>query len=456
MMDYSEIDTISKAFTESFSSTPSLLVNAPGRINLIGEHTDYNGYPVFPISIPQRIVVAVSPRNDNIVRIRNVDSTYPETTFTLSREISPSETGCWVNYVKAAVNALMSRLDGSFHGFDALFDGTIPSSAGLSSSSALVVASALSFLGANDLEMAPIELAEMMAWGEHYVGTQGGGMDQAICLLGKKDHAVKIDFFPLHSTYANFPAGYSIVAAHSLVRAAKTENALLQYNRRPAECRLATALINTRYLPHPLLNRLGDLPGQEFYESFDSPSAFVEATFTKDSYKLDEIIEITGKSRDEVYRDYLYTRSGEPMPIPSDGFLVKQRAMHVLTEAERVEKSLAVLNRGNARAFGQLMNESHASCDRQYGISTPELNELTAIMRNNGALGARLTGAGFGGCAICLVHDSNIESVVNACKSDYYGRYLFAKRPDLVENRTSFDSYVFTVKPADGASTKHL
>ena len=114
---------------------------------------------------------------------------------------------------------------------------------------------------------------------------------------------------------------------------------------------------------------------------------------------------MTGESEDTLVRNCLLTRDGKPMPVPGDGFRIRQRTLHVLTEAERVRSACTALERDDTTSFGRLMNESHRSCDRLYGISTDELNSLTSIMRDNGAPGARLTGAGFGGCAIALVRD---------------------------------------------------
>jgi len=451
-----ENSTILKQFVTHFNTSPTVLIKAPGRVNLIGEHTDYNGLPVLPISIPFTIAVAVSPRGDDTVSIANSDNNFEPSSFTVSRDIPHSEPGEWANYVKAAVNELVSRSNNQFRGMNALFHGDIPNSAGLSSSSALVVASALSLLAANRLDMDRIELADAMAYGEHYVGTQGGGMDQAICLLGRAGNAVKIDFFPLSHTYVPFPDGYSIIVAHSMVRAAKTENALLLYNRRPAECRLATALINALYQPDQPLTRLGDLKNQAFYKDFDSPEDFVNGTFDRDSYSLDDVAGITGDTPETITNSCLMTRSGVPMLTPPDGFLIRQRAMHVLTEGERVEKSRAILAKGDAAGFGRLMDESHESCDRQYGLSTPELNELVSIMRSYGALGARLTGAGFGGCAIGLVKDEDAERVMEGIRETYYQTYIPENRPDLAVGGGNDASLLFPVKPSDGASVESL
>ena len=167
--------SIIDAFRTHYGKKPAYLASAPGRVNLIGEHTDYNGFPVLPIAIPYSIRAAISPRDDHIVRIRNTGAVYPPREFGLAEKIPHSTPGDWANYVKAAASRLVEEFGAGLRGMDVLFEGDIPDLAGLSSSSALVVASALSLLAANGLEHNPVELAEMMAEGERYVGTQGGG-----------------------------------------------------------------------------------------------------------------------------------------------------------------------------------------------------------------------------------------------------------------------------------------
>ncbi len=444
-------DPVISSFCERFGREPACSVSAPGRVNLIGEHTDYNGYPVLPIAIPYSIRAVAAPRTDHTVRIDNLAPGFPSALFDVGREIPPSPPGEWQNYVKAAVTRIVQSSDRVFSGMDILFDGDIPSSAGLSSSSALVIASAMAFLAVNDIRLDPVELAEMMAEGERYVGTQGGGMDQAICLLASRSSALKIDFFPLRHRTIPFPEDHSIVVAHSLIRAAKTENALIRYNRRPAECRLATLLINNFYRLDPPIRRLGDLPSTGLLGRFPDTNGFVEATFPERSYSLPRIAELAGISENAVVERCLMTRSGAPMPEPDDGFLLTNRVRHVISEAARVEASCEALLRFDSAAFGNLMNESHESCRRDYGISTVELDTLSSIMRDSGALGSRLTGAGFGGCAIALVRDTDLERVIASVKEHYYGAYIPRMHPE-----STSQSLVFAVKPAGGAVSSPL
>ncbi|MFA6472475.1 MAG: galactokinase [Candidatus Latescibacterota bacterium] len=442
-------------FRMKFGRSLEFIVIAPGRVNLIGEHTDYNGFPVMPISIPFSITAAVCARKDKMISMVNRNNDFPPAEFEIGKDITPSPEGHWSNYIKAAVSKLADEIHSNLHGMDVLFDGDIPASAGLSSSSALVIASALSLLAVNSIILPTMEIAEMMAEGERYVGTQGGGMDQAICLLGKVNKSVKIDFFPLRCTYYPFPADCSVIVAHSLIRSAKTENALVKYNRRPAECRLATAMINSLHPVNPRLKRLGDLPQQDFYTQFKNVDEFVDETFPSQSYSLKNVASITGDTSESLTMKYLLTRHGIPMPEPEDGFLIRQRVLHILTETERVQMSCEALCNRDPVKFGKLMNESHKSCDENHGISTPELNALTSIMRETGAFGARLTGAGFGGCAIALARDADISKIMDSVRELYYGKYLRDSHPELSQDNRR-ENILFSAKPAHGAVVQPL
>jgi N-acetylgalactosamine kinase len=408
-------------FQALFPGAPVSLARAPGRINLIGEHTDYNGLPVFPFAIHRDLAAAFSPREDARMVLHNLDPAYPPREFALEAAIPPYGTGDWGNYLKAAAQGLLDRFraegvpaafDGlhaaegglrpeGFHGLNAVIHGDIPPAAGLSSSSAMVVLGALMLLAANKRSLPGPELATLLARAEHYVGTQGGGMDQAASLLSRSGMALKIDFFPLRVTPAPLPAGAVFVAADSLVKAAKTAEALDKYNRRPIECRLAVAVLKRRLAERfgreVNLERLGDL------SSDFRPEA--ERALHPAPYTLAEIAGVLGCSPQEAARTFCLRRDGSVFPEPTDGFKLYQRYRHVIEEGARVQQALAAMQAGDIEALGGLMNQSHESCRDLYEISCPELDALTRIARQSGADGSRLTGAGFGGCTISLVRE---------------------------------------------------
>jgi N-acetylgalactosamine kinase len=426
------------------------VVRAPGRVNLIGEHTDYNGYPVLPMAIDRDILVALGPTEDGSIEIANVDPKFGARSFAARLPLERFAQGDWGNYVKAAVNGLLEEpglLTGNPRGFVAVFSGDIPGSAGLSSSSALVVASALAFLAAQPVAMDPMALADLLAKAERYTGSQGGGMDQAVSLNAQAGKAVKIDFGPLRIQPIRLPGGFRYVVCHSLVLASKTGAALDSYNMRVAECRMAVALLR-----HALSSRVP----RDFRPTLLSHFASADIGVTPE--ELDEIARHAlgpkalsrtslsvrlGLAAEEVRTRFLSARDGSTLPVPRGGFKVWKRYRHVISEAHRVEEASVALEHGDARRFGELMNASHQSCRDDYEISCQELDELVAVARNHGAWGARLTGAGFGGCTINLVPEESLEQFVRGVSEEYYARRC--------GNREAATSAVFVCIPVKGA-----
>jgi N-acetylgalactosamine kinase len=436
------------------------IARAPGRVNLIGEHTDYNGLPVFPMAVDRDITAVFSPRKDRQIILANTDPGFAERSFEIQESIQPYSIGDWGNYCKAAVQGLLDfyrqkhREADRFCGFAATIDGDIPSAAGMSSSSALVVLSALIFLASNSLDLhttpsGRLELADLLARAEHYVGTQGGGMDQAISLMGQSGHAVKIDFFPLRIRPTPLPLEYSVVVANSLVKAAKTAEALDKYNRRPIECRLAAAVLkktfSDTYRRDVPIFLLGDLKEEKLAVPDSEIRKIADTTLHEDPYTHGEISAILGQTAEKTAQLYCKRRDGSIFPEPADGFKLRQRYRHVIEEGRRVEQSVLALESGDILQFGELMNQSHSSCKDLYEISCEELDQLVKISREAGAVGARLTGAGFGGCTVSLVEENRLESFIQQVITSYYRDYL--KRKDRV-----FGSMIFRCRAAGGAA----
>jgi N-acetylgalactosamine kinase len=253
--------------------SPAFIVRAPGRVNLLGEHTDYNGLPVLPMAIDRNILIAGVPRADRVVMLQNIEPRFGARRYELNEDIPPFVRGDWGNYSKAATQGLMRHCGGQLRrGAEMLVDGNIPSGAGLSSSSALVVASALALLAANEVNVPEVTLAELLPAAERYVGTLSGGMDQATSLLAQRGHALRIDFFPLRVRTVPLPRGYSIVVCYSLVQVQKSGTARRGYNLRVIECHLGCRILERALgsgLPRPL-HTLGDLttlfPGRQLVD----------------------------------------------------------------------------------------------------------------------------------------------------------------------------------------------
>jgi galactokinase len=379
-----QLDTLQGVFAENFGSRGSYLIRAPGRVNLMGEHIDYNGLAVLPMAIQRHVALLSAPRTDGIIRVVNTATEFPQRGFELSAKIAPYDEGNWGNYVKAAAQALAGR-HGARHGFDAVVSADIPVAAGLSSSSALVVAAALALVTANDIAVPLTELMELLADAEWYVGTQGGGMDQAICLGAQAQCAAKVEFKPLRLRARPIPPGWRFVVASSLVRAEKSGPARETYNRRTAECREALTMVLQR---HGLVGPMN-------------------------SYRI--LLGAVGAE--------LLMREADEMEDPVLG------------------------KRFDLEAFGYLMLASHASLRDEYEVSIPELDELVEIAVAAGAAGARLTGAGLGGCIVALCDEARLEGVLQALEDGYYGSQYFDE---------PLTDHLFVAEPSAGASVSTL
>lgn len=376
------LDKLVRAFMQRYQRRPAIIAAAPGRVNLIGEHTDYNGLPVLPMAIDRTVLIAAAARDDRRVELGNVDERFAPRRYALTAAISPYEPGDWGNYHKAAAQGLLGMLGAAaLNGGEFLVEGQVPAAAGLSSSSALTVASALALLAVNECEVPPAALAQLMADSERYVGTMSGGMDQAICLLARAGSALRIDFDPLRTRPVPVPTAVAIVVCDSLVVAAKAGAARAAYNQRVTECRRGcTALARGLGLPE------------------DTPH-----------------LGALRRARPDVATDQLIDALAS-----SDAAAVVPRVRHVLREADRVDAAESALAAGDWRAFGALMNASHASCRDDYEISCPDLDELVRIAHGAGAAGARLTGAGFGGCTVNLVAHEDVPAFLDRVDWDYY------------------------------------
>jgi galactokinase len=365
------------------------LASAPGRVNLIGEHTDYNLLPVFPMALQFGVRILFRPRADAAVRLAATAPGCEDHSFDLQAEIPPYAAGDWGNYVKAAAQALVKRWKIT-RGVDAVVSGDLPMSAGLSSSSAMVVASAMALLDANGVRVDRIELADLMAAAEHYVGTRGGGMDQAICLGGRRGHAALIEFAPLTLTPVPVPDGWRFILAHSMVTASKSAGAREHYNQCVADCRAAAGI-------------LGD-----FRALVREPDE--QEVLSRSQALLD---------------DRLF-----------------HRFRHQITEGRRVYRARDAMVAADAACFGALMLASHASMRDDYLISCPEVDRLVDTAMECGGMGARMTGAGFGGFVVALTDAAHAETLLGRIDERYYA----ARGCSGIA-----DGHLFTVDPSEGA-----
>lgn len=349
----------------------SIVTGAPGRVNLIGEHTDYNGGYVLPFAIDRFTEAVLRPRRDRKVRVYST-AFQEETEFELPLR-DPAPTGRWDDYLKGILVELARCNGGLSFGFDGVIQGNLPIGVGLSSSASMEIALALGLSRLYEIELEDLALIELCQRAEiEFVGTNCGIMDQYVSLLAREGSALLLDVASLQHRYVLLALeGVSFLAIDSGIRRALTNSG---YNKRRQECQQAL-----RWLQRSLRDR--------------------------------RIIFL----RDLEHEELKKLKNTMPSPL-------WQRAMHVIAENERVLQTVAALERDDAPEVGRLLSASHASLRDQYEVSTPELDFLVEWGARNGALGARLVGGGFGGTTLHLVPSCEerryVEGIVDAYKRE--------------------------------------
>lgn len=370
---------LQSAFRELFGRSPTHCVRAPGRVNLIGEHTDYNDGFVLPMAIGHDIWIAFAPKDDFQVRLWSVDFGQG-CAFGLDA-IARDPSAPWSDYVRGVAWALRAK-GIALRGMDAVIHGTVPIGVGLSSSAALEVAVGLALLTAAGEDIPRAELALACQRAENaFVGNRCGIMDQFISALGRAGHALFLDCRTLEHVHVPLPVGHRVVVANSMVRRALVDSA---YNERRAQCEEAARALGVQALR-------------------DADESALES--------------VKGRMSEVAYR----------------------RARHVIAENARVLRAVDALRRGDAAMFGALMDESHTSLRDDYEVSCRELDLLVdAARRLPGCLGARMTGAGFGGCTVNLVRADALDAFIRALREAYCAA-------------TGLDAEMYICDAADGA-----
>ncbi|MGA9347835.1 MAG: galactokinase [Anaerolineae bacterium] len=345
---------VGQRFAEIFGGEPAAVVRAPGRVNLIGEHTDYNDGYVLPVAIDRSVLVAAAPRDDRQVVIHALD--FGESaTFSLD-DIEHDQAKIWSNYQRGVAYFLEER-GIKLPGLNALVVGDVPIGSGLSSSAAVEVSMAYTWQVLSGFELSRVELALLCQRAENeFVGMNCGIMDQFVSALGQRHHALLIDCRSLHYQPVPLPAEAAVIA-DTMKRRGLVDS---EYNTRRQECEEGVRILQ-RYLPQ--VQALRDV-------------------------STDQFVEYKGQLPEKV----------------------RQRCHHIIYENERVLKGVAALQAGDLAAFGRLMNESHASLRDDYEVSCLELDIMAeAAWKVDGVYGSRMTGAGFGGCTVSLVAEGAIE-----------------------------------------------
>jgi galactokinase len=352
-------EIVFQAFRDQFNQKPVWITRSPGRVNIIGEHTDYNDGFVLPMAINYATWVALQPRTDSLVRVTALDKG-KKLEFDL--EDFSKGNGGWKEYVMGVAWALQEG-GHALGGWEGVFAGDVPIGAGLSSSAALELALARAFSLVSNLEWEPRRMALACQKAENqWVGINSGIMDQMVSACGKQDFALMIDCRSLETQQVPLPDTTSIVILDTATRRGLVDSA---YNERRAQCEAAANHFRVDALRDVSLEQLG-------------------------------------------------TQSASLEPI------LFKRAQHVISENQRVLDAVKALEKGDAGELGRLMNQSHLSMRDDFQISREEMDQMVAIAQSQpGCYGSRMTGGGFGGCAVALVESKLVEEFQREVAREY-------------------------------------
>ena len=385
-----QVEQLAGEFRDRFSSTPRFF-QAPGRVNLIGEHTDYNEGFVMPFAIDRQAIVGGELRKDSKISVyaRDLDE---------AAEIDLNDPpvykrGSWIDYVEGSARCLAERTGASLRGADLLLGSTVPIGAGLSSSAAIEIALGYAMLALNDIELDGIQLALAGQEVEHkFVGTRSGIMDQFAAVFGKSGSAMLLDCRSLVAEYVPIAQDETVIAV--IDTKVKHNLASSEYNTRRGECEAGVEILKKA------------LPG------------------------ITSLRDVTIEDLD---------RYGESLPAN-----IRKRCTHVITENRRTLDAAEAFRKTDFTLAGELMSESHRSLRDDYEVSCAELDFLvdTAALVP-GVFGARMTGGGFGGCTVNLIDRSGLEELKQTSLKKYSERFGF--EPDFYTFRPANGASEITV-----------
>ena len=470
-----------EGFQENFGdSEPAVIVRSPGRVNLIGMHVDHRGGSVNPIAVKETVVV-VSPRDDDQVILANRNPHFVPRRLRISEEMPEVPvadwddwtaknltslerrglSGDWSNYFRAAGCYLSDLLrrerdlpPSSFKGMNAFVASNMPIAVGLSSSSALVVAAARLFCLFNGIELDAHTLIDHCGTAEWYVGTRGGKGDHAAILLNRQGKVTNIGFFPFTVRYLSFPEEYRIILCNSLQVSPKSESSRSVFNERIASYEIGFLLLRSQLAGHSGVDlkavcRLRDINHATL--GFSQQQVVELLLELPVSISRSEVESLLGAEHGETLRKLWQTH-----PEPEQGYPIRDVCLFGVSECLRSRMAAGILEDGRIEEFGRLMNVSHdgdrvstvegseripwqSSLEREtlsempvmdeflhllpggYRVSTPEIDHLVDISLGiEGVLGARLPGAGLGGCAVILAHQHAVGELLAKLERDYY------------------------------------
>ncbi|MGY3202221.1 galactokinase [Streptomyces sp. TE5632] len=357
--------TVGERFRELYGAAPHGVWAAPGRVNLIGEHTDYNDGFVMPFALPHTAVAAVSRRDDGVLRLHSADADAPVVELTVD-SLTPGTDKNWTAYPAGVVWAL-HEAGHPVTGADIHLASTVPAGAGLSSSAALEVAVALALNDLYELGLRGWQLARLCQRAENvYVGAPVGIMDQTASACCESGHALFLDTRDLSQRQIPFDLaaeGMRLLVVDTRVKHSHSEG---EYGKRRAGCEKGAALLGV-----------------------------------------------------DALRDVAHADLDAALARLGDEEEVRRLVRHVVTENERVERVIALLESGDTRAIGPVLAAGHASLRDDFRVSCPELDLVVDTALASGALGARMTGGGFGGSAIVLAEATEVDTITEAIRKTF-------------------------------------
>jgi len=372
-------DRVTEEFRRRFHLPPAFVVRAPGRVNLIGEHTDYNDGFVMPLATEGAVYLALLPSDQRKVAVHSVDFDEQEE-FSLDGE--PTRGSSWIEYLKG-VTLMLSQAGYSLRGWEGVLGGDVPIGAGLSSSAALEMATARAFAAVSGFDWDAPTMAKIGQKAENeWVGVNCGIMDQMISAAGAADHALLIDCRSLNLDPVPLPPGTAVVILDTSTRRGLVDSA---YNERRSQCEAAAARFGV--------------------------AALRDVTVAQFEARANELDEVT-----------------------------RRRARHVVTENDRTLRAGDAMRRGDAGELGRLMDASHTSLQYNFEVCNDQLNEMVRCAGEQpSCYGARMTGAGFGGCAVALVEADAAGEFADSVAAGY-------------QAATGLEPKVYVTAATDGAA----
>lgn len=452
-------------FIKKYGDKKVVITRSPGRVNLMGRHIDHRGGGINVMATDKDIVFVSASRDDDMVNITNIDSAFPDRTFSIGRVLGEKKYdkwldylddervvrelqesgGCWSNYVKSAVIRVQFDNEMPLCGMDMAASGTIPVAAGLSSSSSIVVSTMEAVVALNCLNISDKDFITLCGEGEWFVGSRGGAGDHAAMKCGKADRIVHLGFKPFEvGENAEFSDKYAVIVANSMIKAKKSEGSKDKFNAKVAAYEFALMLIKRLY-PEYGFAEFRDLAKVRPYSKIYDILKSIPETMTRGGIKM-----MLPEYSDRIKQIFM-------SHVDPEVYDLRAVSLYGISECVRADRCMQLLREGKYTELGEMMKISHngdrltdlkvtdemldklskenADVALQYGAydcSTPEIDYLCdTLNETDGVLGSELVGAGLGGCVVALVEKAKADSIISVLNEKYYDKYGFDRAANV-------------------------